>query len=445
MVKMIEVDNIGKRYLLGGQDLRFTTLRDRLTAAFTRPFSRSHRESAEEFWALRNVSFSVNQGEVIGIIGKNGAGKSTLLKVLSRITRPTEGSARIFGRIASLLEVGTGFHPELTGRENIFLSGNILGMARSEIKNRFDEIVGFAEIGRFLDTPVKHYSSGMYVRLGFAVAAHLNPEILLIDEVLAVGDIEFQKKCLGKMNEVASSGRTVLFVSHNLAAVTSLCQRALVLEAGRKQFEGGAEEAVAHYRNTNVKAVSAVSWSAENAPTNGIASLLCVRMRTMSGETGGSFDIRKPIGIEIEFSVLKPGFWFTPVVHVFNESGVFLFNSVAEVNPDWDNLFNRTGRYRSVCWIPGNFLAEGLFTVRVVLWGFTRPPTRGVVVDEIVRFTVFDNLDGDSVRGRVTGSYPGLVRPKLDWCTEWVSENEEPCGEHRAVFSGLKDHGLENH
>jgi lipopolysaccharide transport system ATP-binding protein len=247
---IITVENLGKKYLLRHQGPeRYTALRDVLTDGAKRLFRHNgqSRPTREEFWALRDVSFEVQRGEVLGIIGRNGAGKSTLLKILSRITDPTEGKVRITGRVASLLEVGTGFHPELTGRENIFLNGAILGMGRAEIKAKFNEIVSFAEIEKFLDTPVKHYSSGMYVRLAFAVAAHLEPEILVIDEVLAVGDAEFQKKCLGKMSEVARDGRTVLFVSHNLAAIKSLTAKGIVLNGGRVLFDGASSAAIEFY------------------------------------------------------------------------------------------------------------------------------------------------------------------------------------------------------
>ncbi|MCP3980404.1 MAG: ATP-binding cassette domain-containing protein [bacterium] len=237
----IQAERLGKRYRLGestGGAFSYKSLRESLTAGLRRIASRESGAAPAEVWALRNVSFEIPRGEVVGIIGPNGAGKSTLLKLLSRITRPTEGRARIFGRVGSLLEVGTGFHPELTGRENVYLNGAILGMLRSEIDSRFDEIVAFAEVERFLDTPVKRYSSGMYMRLAFAVAAHLEPEILLVDEVLAVGDAAFQKKCLGKMDEVARGGRTVLFVSHNMNAVQDLCSRAMLLrEGGIKRYD----------------------------------------------------------------------------------------------------------------------------------------------------------------------------------------------------------------
>lgn len=249
----ILVDHLSKQYRIGqaGKSARYKTLRDTLTGAMRAPFhwlGERHTGTDEDtIWALKDVSFEVKRGEVLGIIGRNGAGKSTLLKILSRITEPTEGTVDIYGRVGSLLEVGTGFHPELTGRENIYLNGAILGMKRDEIEHKFDEIVAFAEIEKFLDTPVKHYSSGMYVRLAFAVAAHLEPEILLVDEVLAVGDAQFQKKCLGKMGDVATEGRTVLFISHNMAAVQQLCQLGMVLTEGKVNIYGPIEEAIHSY------------------------------------------------------------------------------------------------------------------------------------------------------------------------------------------------------
>lgn len=238
----IVAEGLAKRYRLGGFET-YRTLRDRIAGIFGPRKTRDSRE----LWALRDVSFTIGMGEAVGLIGHNGAGKSTLLKILSRITEPTEGEARLYGRVASLLEVGTGFHPELTGRENIYLNGAILGMTRAEIRRNFDDIVAFAEIERFLDTPVKRYSSGMYVRLAFAVAAHLTPEILLVDEVLAVGDIEFQRRCLGRMNEVARSGRTVVFVSHNLGSIESLCPRSILMSGGKVALDGPTRDVIAHY------------------------------------------------------------------------------------------------------------------------------------------------------------------------------------------------------
>src|ERR1043166_297898 len=247
MKSIVRVENVSKQYRLGPRRVAYETLRESLAEAVRAPFRRNGAKSRETIWALKDVSFEIAAGEIVGVIGSNGAGKSTLLKILARITEPTTGRVELYGRLASLLEVGTGFHPELTGRENIYLNGAVLGMRKAEIDQRFDEIVAFAELDKFLDTPVKHYSSGMYMRLAFAVASHLQPEILLVDEVLAVGDAAFQKKCLGKMGEVASHGRTVVFVSHNLTAVRSLCRRALWLDHGRIVGSGNTEQVVLSY------------------------------------------------------------------------------------------------------------------------------------------------------------------------------------------------------
>ena len=272
---IISVENLSKKYLIGSRKETYSTLRDFITsgarimrARLLRPlnsFGSRANGHAQEFWALKDIALEVRRGEVVGIIGRNGAGKSTLLKVLSRITEPTDGRVRIKGRIASLLEVGTGFHPELTGRENIFLNGAILGMTRTEIKQRFDEIVTFAEIEQFLDTPVKRYSSGMYVRLAFAVAAHLEPEILIVDEVLAVGDAQFQKKCLGRMKNVGRDGRTVLFVSHNMAAISTLCSRVVWLEGGRLAGSGDVRQVMGRYLANGVK--QSLAWQPEKQST----------------------------------------------------------------------------------------------------------------------------------------------------------------------------------
>ena len=267
----IRVKGVGKQYRLGRSQERYVTLRDQIgkwTAGPLRALLRgAPRAEQPQFWALKDVSLEVGRGEVVGIIGRNGAGKSTLLKILSRITEPTEGQVDIHGRVGSLLEVGTGFHPELTGRENLYLNGAILGMRRSEIARKFDEIVAFAEIEKFIDTPVKHYSSGMYMRLAFAVAAHLDPEILIVDEVLAVGDAEFQKKCLGKMGDVARGGRTVLFVSHNLPAITSLCSRAVLLQGGQVVHDGPTTASVARYLELSARSLQGTA--AEARPGSG--------------------------------------------------------------------------------------------------------------------------------------------------------------------------------
>ena len=293
----IVIEKISKRYRLGGFERGYRTLRDALSG-------RKSRE-ANELWALRDVSFDVERGEALGLIGHNGAGKSTLLKILSRITEPTGGQVSLYGRVASLLEVGTGFHPELTGRENIFLNGAILGMTRAEIRRDFDAIVAFSEIGRFLDTPVKRYSSGMYVRLAFAVAAHLTPEILLIDEVLSVGDVEFQRRCLGRMNEVARSGRTVVFVSHNLASIEALCPRVVLLSGGEVARSGPAREVIAHYLSRRGKAAM-VDLRAVDREGEGRARLTGIEVLAADGaEPLDQLEFRQPFRVRLHYEVAQ--------------------------------------------------------------------------------------------------------------------------------------------
>jgi lipopolysaccharide transport system ATP-binding protein len=308
---VITVENLGKRYLLNHQAAP-GLFREQLSRALRAPLgwlrgaAKGSTVEREEFWALHDVSFSIGRGEVVGIIGRNGAGKSTLLKILSRITEPSRGRVAIRGRVASLLEVGTGFHPELSGRENIFLNGAILGMTRAEIRRKFDEIVAFAEVERFLDTPVKHYSSGMYVRLAFAVAAHLEPEILVIDEVLAVGDMQFQKKCLGKMQSVAATeGRTVLFVSHNTSAVQNLCTRTLLLDRGRLTFTGGVAEGLQRYLDAGAQTGRLSLESQVVAPDSPVRCLeLSVNGRAENQL--GLPDARAPLAIEMSLEVTAP-------------------------------------------------------------------------------------------------------------------------------------------
>ena len=315
----IRSENLGKQYRIGSQLGKYPTLRDKLADALAAPLRRVGKllrgEATgaagldETIWALRDVSIEIGQGEVVGIIGRNGAGKSTLLKILSRITEPTVGFVDICGRVGSLLEVGTGFHNELTGRENVYLNGAILGMKREEIDRKFDEIVAFAEVEKFIDTPVKHYSSGMYLRLAFAVAAHLEPEILLVDEVLAVGDAAFQKKCLNKMEGVGQQGRTVLFVSHNMPAITRLCERAILLDEGRVIMDGLASQVVSTYLSSDLGTTAVREWpDPGQAPGNEVARLRAVRVRSEDGQVTDVVDIRQPVGIEMEYEVLKSGY-----------------------------------------------------------------------------------------------------------------------------------------
>ncbi len=301
MDPIIEIRGVGKSYRLGNQE-RYLALRDTIANMFRTPFTRM-RNTPPPFWALKDINLTINQGEVVGIVGRNGAGKSTLLKILSRITPPTTGEIKLFGRIGSLLEVGTGFHPELTGRENIFLNGAILGMRKKEIEQKFDEIVAFAEIDEFLDTPVKRYSSGMYVRLAFSVAAHLDPEILVIDEILAVGDTDFQKKCLGKMDSLSKSGgRTVLFVSHNMGVIESLCQKAILLEKGEVKMFDETSKVIDHYRNKG--GGGAITEFAPNLEKD--AQITKVVVRDKAGQPQTKIPLDEEFSVDIHYSIYKP-------------------------------------------------------------------------------------------------------------------------------------------
>lgn len=426
---VISIEDVSKSYQLGaigtgtfyGDVKRWWAKVRGLPDPYAKVGEKEHKNrEGETVWALRNINFSVQRGEAIGIIGRNGAGKSTLLKILSRVTAPTSGVVKAKGRIASLLEVGTGFHSELTGRENIFLNGAIMGMNRAEVRQKFDEIVDFSGVDKYIDTPVKRYSSGMYVRLAFAVAAHLEPEILVVDEVLAVGDAEFQKKCLGKMSEVASGGRTVLFVSHNMTAVSALCERVLLLDRGQAVAQGSVDTILAKYFQMALQIHPEVHWSEDNAPTNGIVRLMGIRAHTVQGETKSAFDIRHPIGIELEYEVLQPDIWFSPSVILKDMNNVVIFNSPADTHPDWDNAKISEGAYRSTCWIPGNLLVEGTYSIRVVFWGFSRLSQKGIAIDDVISLNVFDSLEGDSVRGKITSTFSGIIRPKLEWSTEMI-------------------------
>jgi lipopolysaccharide transport system ATP-binding protein len=381
------------------------------------PRSQLPAASSEEFWALRGVNLEVKQGEVVGIIGRNGAGKSTLLKILSRITEPAAGRIHLKGRVASLLEVGTGFHPELTGRENIFLNGAILGMSRLEIKRKFDEIVAFASLEKFLDTPVKRYSSGMYVRLAFAVAAHLEPEILIVDEVLAVGDAEFQKKCLDKMDDVGHTGRTVLFVSHNMQAITRLCRRCVLLENGIVRMDGSSHRVAGVYMSSGVETTAVREWAdLAKAPGDDVVRCSAVRVRDESGEIAISFDIRRPIAIELEYEVLEANHLVHPVFVLKNEDGILLF-AAQDLDPVWRGRRRPVGRYTSTAWVPGNFLAEGTISVTVCVLTLEPECLRGDVRDAVL-FRIVDNLEAkDTSRGEYPRPIPGVLRPMLRWET----------------------------
>lgn len=370
-------------------------------------------------WALKNVGFEVKRGEVIGVIGVNGAGKSTLLKILARITEPTRGYARIHGRVSSLLEVGTGFHPELSGRENVYLNGTILGMRKREIDGKFDEIVNFSGVEKFIDTPVKRYSSGMRVRLAFAVAAHLEPEILLVDEVLAVGDAAFQKKCLQKMEDVGQEGRTVFFVSHNMPSITRLCPRTILLNDGRVAADGPSAEVVNYYLNSGLRTSAEVRWDdPASAPGDGIVRLRRVCVRTKEGRVSDVLDIREPIGLEMEYDVLEEGFIFMPYYRIWNDEGVELFDPI-DSDPEWRRKPRPPGTYNSTAWIPGNYLSESTHFVGVGMKTLF-PQAQRIVTRDSIAFQVVDSIEGDSARVDYAGPLAGVVRPLLDWETRYT-------------------------
>jgi lipopolysaccharide transport system ATP-binding protein len=425
---VIRVENLSKKYKVNALKHRHDTLRDQITEGVKSFVGRLRRprlaarpaRSKYNIWALKNISFEVNKGEVVGFIGRNGAGKSTLLKILSRITQPTQGFAELHGRVGSLLEVGTGFHAELTGRENIYLNGTILGMKKAEIDRKFDEIVAFSEVEKFIDTPVKRYSSGMYVRLAFSVAAHLDLQILLVDEVLAVGDVRFQGKCIDKMQIARKQGRTILFVSHNMETVTRLCERVIVLSNGVVAMDGSPKEAVSAYLNLETDSTAERIWADfDGAPGGEIVKLCSVRARAEEGKTADSFDIHEPISVEMEYQVLKPGYVLMPNYHFCNEENLHVF-SAHDTDPNWRRRPRDPGRYVSTVSIPGNFLSDG--TMRVT-FGLTslHPIIEDVfLVRDAIALKIIDSPGRLSARGEWTGPMGGVVRPLLDWNTQFA-------------------------
>lgn len=413
---IIEVQNLSKKYKIHHQKGGYVTLRDILSNVIKHPFRfLKHRakkvlglSTDEEFWALKNINFTVEKGEAIGIIGPNGAGKSTLLKILSKITPPTEGSIVMKGKAASLLEVGTGFHPELTGRENIFLNGAILGMTRKEMREKFDAIVEFSGVEKFLDTPVKHYSSGMYVRLAFSVAAHLDPDILIVDEVLAVGDAEFQKKCLGKMDEVTKKeGRTVLFVSHNLSAVRNLCKRTILLEHGTVKMIGPTDAVISKYlaEGTSEK----ISFSFERKPSLP-AQILDIELSDRNGEKTLSLPTSEEWNINIKYAVNNPDLKLVVGINFYSSEGVMFYQT-----SDCDSVQKMTERkpgiYEAKISIPKNFLVPGLYFLRVIMF------SPGVEVYDLVEnIKVKITEDKDDIRASLSGGkYAGYIGSIIDW------------------------------
>jgi lipopolysaccharide transport system ATP-binding protein len=405
---------VSKRYLLSASRgaFRYKTIRESLRNVFGPAGEATEKARSETFWALKNVSFDVAQGDVLGVIGRNGAGKSTLLKILSRITDPTEGQADVYGRVGSLLEVGTGFHPELTGRENIYLNGAILGMPRAEIARKFDEIVAFAETETFLDTPVKFYSSGMYTRLAFAVAAHLEPEILVVDEVLAVGDAAFQKKCLGKMGDVAKQGRTVLFVSHNMGAIRTLCNRAIVLSGGTLEFDGAPPDAIGRYLSKDGVGLDEgrIEWSPGSGPEADDVALRSIQLVNSRGEVQGLHEAGNPIRVEITYEIKRALRGARMNLRLSTQEGEIAFVSTDHLSREPEQP---VGRYRATCTIPGQLLNRRVYIVGVAI---DEPGVRVVLPrQEYLSFMVSGMGNQGS---NFPEAWPGVVCPSLSWTLE---------------------------
>ena len=375
------------------------------TLKVTESNDRSIQGNADYVWALKDISFTVNHGEVLGIIGRNGAGKSSLLKILSKVTSPTKGQITLNGRVASLLEVGTGFHPELTGRENIYLNGAILGMSKREITQKFDEIVAFSGVEKYIDTPVKRYSSGMYVRLAFAVAAHLEPEILIVDEVLAVGDVDFQKKCMGKMKDVASHGRTVLFVSHNMEAVKNLCTRAILMEHGTIVSEGTPSHVIETYLMSRNQSDWGKEYREHEAPGNAFTRLKSVQLKPLREDGKPIITVKSTLEINISFWNYVEGLVANLSLHLYAATGECVFNVITQIPPPTIDV----GLHHAQCVIPKELLNTGMFSVSFMLVQDTSKPLFNF--EEVLTFEVEEERETTNWHGK----YPGFVRPKIDF------------------------------
>jgi lipopolysaccharide transport system ATP-binding protein len=422
---VIRVENLAKRYRIGLKEQSTESLGQQSRNLLVSPFKYlksvlTEPSPDEVFWALRDVSFEVERGEVLGIIGRNGAGKSTLLKILSRITEPTKGIVEIRGRVGSLLEVGTGFHPDLTGRENTYLNGTIMGMKKREIDRHFDEIVGFAEVEKFIDTPVKHYSSGMYTRLAFAVAAHLDPEILIVDEVLAVGDAKFQKKCITKMQDVShNQGKTVLVVSHNMQTLLNLCSKSILLSAGVIESVGSPEKVSRDYLEIFYSKSSTRSWdNLEAAPGSDVVKLHCVKAVNKEGHNIENFKITEPIGLQMTYEVFKEGATLWQSFNFYNSDGVNIFDT-HNVSSRWYREPHPVGKFTSLTWVPANLLAEGHIVIGCAIFNHASHVIHFNEKDVIV-FNVVDPHEPGSARGDMVGPFNGLIRPLLQWETQEV-------------------------
>ena len=420
----IRIEDLGKQYRIGASPQKYQTFRDTLVNFAAAPIRRIRKSlpimnnDAQTIWALRHINFKVREGQVLGVIGRNGAGKSTLLKILSRVTEPSEGEVVIRGRVGSLLEVGTGFHPELTGRENIYLNGAILGMKRTEIDKKFDEIVAFSGVERFIDTPVKRYSSGMYLRLAFSVAAHLEPEILVVDEVLAVGDAEFQRKCLGKMSDVAQEGRTVIFVSHNMSAILRLTEETIVLDNGKLVFQAPTAEAVDFYMASGYQNIGERTWNPEEIPASANPFRpIALRILNHKSKIVDSVISSEPVTFEVEYALNKPIKGLRVGLYLMNMRGEFVFTTFDTDDLDtYDEFAIRdAGTYISRCMIPKDLLNEGRYVI-----GINASTYRVKRYFQDERALVF-SVDGIGAPGK---QWPeprmGLIRPRLDWQIEKI-------------------------
>ncbi len=414
MQPMISIRGLTKEFALHSRKGPPSSLREIL--AFRRQPRR--RRSEEHFFALKNVSFDIGEGEVISIIGRNGAGKSTLLKILARILRPTSGRVELRGRVGSLLEAGTGFHGDMTGRENIHLNAAILGMTSSEIRTRFDSIVDFAGVDRFVDTPVKYYSTGMYMRLAFSVAAHMEPEILLVDEVLSVGDAAFQKKCLARIEDVSRHGRTVLFVSHDLQTVSRLCRRAVLLDSGELVSDGPIHEVLAAYLGKGNSGLGERNWpDGPHAPGDGVARLRSVRVISCSDQILSAVNTSDPFAIEMMFDVIEGGLVLFPVIHLLNAWSTTVIWST-DVGTRWHGKPRPAGRYRAIIRMPANLLAEGTMTVSASVYSL-QPEVQHFHEADAVTFQVLDKMESSTSRGEFTGYINSVIRPQLSWTVDY--------------------------
>lgn len=418
---VIRVKDLGKKYWIGSAPQRYETLRENVIHALKWPFRQVRKDVGKQeenakredsIWALRDVSFEVERGQLLGVIGRNGAGKSTLLKLLSRITEPTEGFAEIQGRVGSLLEVGTGFHPELTGRENIYLNGAILGMKQSEIDEKFDEIVDFSGVEKFIETPVKRYSSGMYLRLAFSVAAHLEPEILLVDEVLAVGDAEFQRKCLGKMSKVADEGRTVLFVSHDMSAISSLTEETIVLDQGRLVYQARTDEAIDYYMSQGFSESGEQTWSGQNTNSTDAFQPLALRVRDSKDRVTDSLNSVEPVTVEFEYKLHEPIKGLRTGIYLRDMMGIFVFTSFdTDDRVQYETYETRNkGHYQSRATIPGDLLNEGRYIL-----GVNASVYKVQQHFQDLRAVVIDVSSIGAPGKQWAERRKGVIRPRLDW------------------------------